>query len=274
MPQSRLCFCYWRLLISPECVYPMFPAFDPALFMQPATWMSVLTLTLLELVLGIDNIIFIAILAEKLPKSQRMAAWRLGLMCAVLGRILLLLSISWLTRLTQPLLALGSLTFSGKDLVLLGGGLFLLYKSGIELYQKVQGHEEEPVNAKPVMNAFWGIVAQIMVIDVVFALDSIITAVGLVNEIPIMIVAVVASVGLMLVASQTVSAIMEKYPSIKVLGLAFLVVIGAMLVGEGFHAHFDKGYVYAALAFALLVEWLNILASTRYTREAYNEGTS
>lgn len=233
------------------------------LFQDPQTYVSLLSLTLLEIVLGIDNIIFISILAGKLPMEQRNRARVIGLLLALGGRLALLLSISWLTKLTQPLFALGGFEFSGKDLVLLGGGLFLIAKSAHEIYEKVEAlpPAEGEVNLKKVTMA--SIIVQIILIDIVFSLDSIITAVGLVSQIPIMVCAILISLGVMIAASASIGNFIDRHPSVKVLALSFLLMIGTMLVGEAFGVHIPKGYVYFSLAFSLFVEFINIKANTR-----------
>lgn len=228
------------------------------LFLSPATYVSLLSLTLLEIVLGIDNIIFISILAGKLPPEQRDKARTLGLVCALGGRLLLLFSISWLVQLTKPLLTVASIGFSGKDLVLLGGGLFLIAKSAHEIYEKVEAHDEHLQEAKA--SSFTNAILQIMLIDIVFSLDSIITAVGLVNQLPVMIVAIMISMGIMLLASKGIGEFIDRHPSIKVLALSFLLMIGTMLVAEAFHYHVPKEYIYFSLGFALFVEFINIKA--------------
>jgi predicted tellurium resistance membrane protein TerC len=233
------------------------------LLQEPQTYVSLLSLTLLEIVLGIDNIIFISILAGRLPSEKRKQARVAGLMLALAGRLLLLFSISWLTKLSQPIFGLGEFEFSGKDLVMLAGGLFLIAKSAQEIYEKVEApaHKSSAVTPKAVTMA--SVIFQIIMIDMVFSLDSIITAVGLVSEIPIMVVAILISLGIMIASAESIGGFIEKHPSVKVLALSFLLMIGTLLVGEGFGAHIPKAYVYFSLAFALFVEFLNIKANTR-----------
>jgi predicted tellurium resistance membrane protein TerC len=233
------------------------------LLQDPQTYLSLLSLTLLEIVLGIDNIIFISILAGKLPVEARNKARVTGLLLALIGRLILLASIAWLTQLTQPLFHLGSLAFSGKDLVLLAGGLFLIGKSAHEIYEKMEidPHGERATHLKTV--SFRSVIFQIILIDMVFSLDSIITAVGLVSNIAIMIIAILISMGVMIVASGGIGEFIDRHPSIKVLALSFLLMIGTMLVAEAFNVHVPKGYIYFSLAFALLVEVINIKANTR-----------
>ncbi len=237
------------------------------LLLQPETYFSLLSLTLLEIVLGIDNVIFISILAGKLPDEQRDKARKIGLVVALVGRLLLLLSIVWLAKLTKPLLYLGTIiTLSGKDLVLLLGGLFLIIKSTHEIYEKVEAPQHESILASPKGSSFASIILQIIVIDMVFSLDSIITAVGLVKHIGIMVTAILISLGLMLAASNMIGGFIDRHPSIKVLALSFLLMIGTMLTAEGLHFHFPKGYVYSSLVFALFVEFINIRVRTKTAR--------
>src|SRR5215831_1995835 len=215
------------------------------------------TLTLMEIVLGIDNIVFIAILVTKLPASQQELARRLGITLALGIRILLLLTISWIMSLTKPLVTVGEREISGRDLILLGGGLFLIFKATREIYEKVEGglHEEKGPGGTA---AFGWVLAQILLLDVVFSLDSVITAVGMANQVSIMITAMVLSMLVMLVSAGAVSGFVERHPSVKILALAFLLLIGVMLVAEGMGNHVPKGYVYFAMAFSLFVEGLNM----------------
>lgn len=243
----------------------------PELLWDPQTYISLLSLTLLEIVLGIDNIIFISILAGKLPPEKRQQARVIGLLIAVFGRLILLLGIAWLTRLTQPLLYLGPLHFSGKDMVLLGGGLFLIGKSAREIYERVEAPPHEH-HLLPVAKAtLLTIILQIVLIDMVFSLDSIITAVGLVSHIGIMVTAILISLGVMIAASSGIGGFIDKHPSIKVLALSFLLMIGTMLLAEAFHYAIPKGYIYFSLAFALFVEWINIKAHSRVPLEKQSD---
>ena len=225
---------------------------------DPQAWISLLTLTVLEIVLGIDNVIFISILAGKLPPEQRDRARKLGLAAALVTRILLLLSITFLARLTQPLFSLPLLhhEVSGRDLVLLVGGLFLMYKAVKEIHEKLEG-DEGHASAK-VPATFAGVIVQIMLLDVVFSLDSVITAVGMAQHIPVMIAAVIIAVIVMLVFSGPVSAFVERHPTVKMLALSFLLLIGVNLIAEGMGQHIPKGYVYFAMAFSVMVEVLNL----------------
>ncbi len=223
---------------------------------DPAIWSSLLTLTALEIVLGVDNVIFISILANKLPESQRARARSVGLGAALLMRILLLLSISWLVGLTDDLFHIAGHGFSGRDLILLVGGFFLLYKATTEIHEKLEGHEVSTTSRA--VTSFTATIVQIMLLDIVFSLDSVITAVGMSDHLPVMIAAVVISVGVMLVASGTIAGFVEKHPTVKVLGLSFLLLIGFSLVAEGFGQHIAKGYIYTAMAFSVFVEIINL----------------
>jgi predicted tellurium resistance membrane protein TerC len=223
---------------------------------DPQAWMGFLTLTVLEIVLGIDNIIFISILCGKLPPDQQPKARRIGLGLAMVMRILLLLSLSWVIRLTNPLFSVFGHEISGRDLVLIVGGLFLLAKSTMEIHEKLEG-EEGHASAK-VGPSFTSVLLQIMVLDIVFSLDSVITAVGMVSQVSVMITAVVVAVGFMMMFAGAVGDFVHRHPTIKMLALSFLLLIGVMLVAEGFHQHIPKGYVYFAMAFSVFVEMLNI----------------
>jgi predicted tellurium resistance membrane protein TerC len=223
---------------------------------DPQAWLGLVTLTVLEIVLGIDNVVFISILAGKLPPDQRGGARRLGLALAMLMRILMLLSISWVVRLTAPLFTVLGEEISGRDLVLLLGGLFLLAKATHEIHDKLEGAEGD--GSARVAPSFTSVIVQIILLDVVFSLDSVITAVGMVQEVTVMITAVVIAVGFMLVFSGPVSDFVERHPSVKMLALSFLLMIGVMLVAEGLDHHIPKGYVYFSMAFSVFVEMLNI----------------
>ncbi|MEW6777263.1 MAG: TerC family protein [Bdellovibrionota bacterium] len=221
------------------------------------TWISLATLTALEVVLGIDNIVFISILAGKLPAAQQPKARRLGLMLALGMRLLLLLAISWVMGLTAELFAVLGHGFSGRDMILLVGGLFLIGKSTMEIYEKleVEHHERETPKGG---SAFAAILVQIALLDIVFSLDSVITAVGMAQHIPVMMAAMILAVGAMLLFSDAVSEFVNRHPSMKVLALSFLLLIGVMLLAEGFGQHVNKGYIYFAMAFSLAVELLNM----------------
>jgi predicted tellurium resistance membrane protein TerC len=250
---------------------------------DPQVWIGLLTLTVLEIVLGIDNIIFITILAGKLPESERGKARQMGLALALITRILLLLSLGWVMSLVHPLFRVGPepdatavaiakaahdagqhgsglppdpFGISGRDLILILGGLFLIFKSVKEIHHKLEGDEGDvSIKVRP---SFSGVISQILILDLVFSLDSVITAIGMVNQVGIMIAAVVIAVGFMLVFSGMIGGFVEKHPTIKVLALSFLVLIGANLLAEGFDQHVEKGYTYFAMAFAVVVECLNI----------------
>jgi predicted tellurium resistance membrane protein TerC len=231
------------------------------LLLAPETWVAFATLTALEIVLGIDNIIVIAILVSKLPESQRPAGRFLGLALAMVTRIGLLFSLVWLMGLTKPFLHVGSLAFSGRDLILLIGGLFLVYKAVTEMHDTMEsGGQVETAaigsNLKKV--GLWTVVTQIALIDIVFSLDSVITAIGLVKHIEIMVAAIVAAVLVMMVAAKSISEFVEHHPTIKMLALSFLILVGVFLIAESFGQHVSKGYIYSAMAFSLVVEALNI----------------
>lgn len=226
------------------------------LLSSPEAWLAFFTLTVLELVLGIDNVIFIAILVDKLPMEQRERARKLGLGIAMLMRVALLFGISWIVGATAPLFTVIGNAISGRDLVLIGGGLFLLWKSTKEMHQLLEG--EEGHQSKGVTGAFHAVLVQIVIIDIVFSFDSIITAVGMAKDIAVMIAAVIASVGLMMAFAGGISAFVSKHPTIKMLALSFLFVIGTMLIADGFDYHVPKGYIYFAMAFSVGVEMLNI----------------
>lgn len=232
-------------------------------FSSPEAWVSLLTLTGLEIVLGIDNIIFIAILVSKLPPEQRGSGRIVGLGLAMVTRILLLLSLFWIMKLTKPLFTIAEFSISGRDLVLILGGLFLLVKSTLEIHSSVSGESEEHKNSKKSHANFLVIVSEIAVLDIVFSLDSVITAVGMAEHIEIMIIAVILAVGVMMIASKGISNFVDNNPTIKILALAFLVLVGMTLVAEGLGFHIPKGYIYFAMAFSLAVESINIYAKKK-----------
>jgi len=223
---------------------------------QPETWIALLTLVALELVLGVDNVIFISILAGKLPADQQQRARTTGISLAVITRILLLLSISWVIGLTEPLFSIFSLDISGRDLILLAGGLFLLGKATLEIHHKLEG--EEGQSSAKVAASFTSVIIQIMLLDIVFSLDSVITAVGMVDEVAIMIIAVVVAAGVMIWSAKPLSEFVEHHPTIKILALSFLLLIGFTLIVEGLHQHIPKGYIYFAMGFSVFVEMLNL----------------
>ena len=234
------------------------------LLMDPQAWAAFATLTALELVLGIDNVIFISILVEKLPVEKREIARRIGLFVAMFMRIALLMMLAWIVGLTAPLFTLFDNAFSGRDIVLLLGGLFLLWKSVGEIHQSMEGGEEG--TATIAAQSFSMIIVQIMLIDIVFSLDSIITAVGMVEQVPVMVAAVVASVALMMLFAGAIGRFVAAHPTIKMLALAFLTVIGVVLIAEGFGHHVPKGYIYTAMAFSVGVEMLNLRMRKRASR--------
>jgi len=224
--------------------------------LQPEAWIALVTLTALEIVLGLDNIIFISILSGKLPPHQQARGRTLGLAAAMVTRILLLLSLSAIMRLTEPLFVLAGFDVSGRDLILICGGLFLIAKSTFEIHDKLEGAEERKATRKAM--SFWGTIVQIMILDIVFSLDSVITAVGMANHVAIMIAAIVMAVIVMMVASGALSRFVHQHPTITMLALSFLLLIGVTLVAEGLHQHISKGYIYFAMAFSVFVEMLNI----------------
>lgn len=226
------------------------------LLLNPEIWIAFFTLTALELVLGIDNIIFISIVVDKLPKEQREFARKVGLFLAMFMRIGLLLVLSHIVGMTEPLFTLFEAAFSGRDVILISGGLFLVWKSTMEVHQLLEGEEGEA--SRKVANSFAGVIMQIILIDLIFSLDSIITAVGMVREVGVMIAAVVASVGLMMLFAGAIGRFVSEHPTIKMLALSFLVVVGVVLIADGFGHHVPKGYIYFAMAFSVCVEMLNI----------------
>jgi predicted tellurium resistance membrane protein TerC len=235
---------------------------------NPEIWISLLTLTVLEIVLGIDNIVFISILSGKLPKEQQAKGRTVGLGLAMITRVLLLLSLNWVMSLTAPLFNMGDwigvtsvellekMAISGRDLILIIGGLFLIYKSTHEIHEKLEGEEEDATVKK--VHSFTGVIIQILILDIVFSLDSVITAVGMANEIWVMIAAVIIAVIVMMFSSNAISTFVNDHPTVKMLALSFLLLIGVSLLAEGFEQHIPKGYIYFAMAFSVLVEVLNL----------------
>jgi predicted tellurium resistance membrane protein TerC len=223
---------------------------------QPESWAALATLTLLETVLGIDNIIFISILAGKLPQAQQGRARRLGLLLAMGTRILLLMSLAWILKLTQPLFAVFGQAISGRDLILVLGGLFLLAKSTFEIHDNLEGADH--VSRARAAASFAGVLVQIALLDIVFSLDSVITAVGMASELAVMILAVMISIVIMMAFAGAIGAFVERHPTVKMLALSFLLLIGMSLVAEGFDIHMPKGYVYFAMGFSVFVEMLNL----------------
>jgi predicted tellurium resistance membrane protein TerC len=227
---------------------------------NPETWIGLITLIALEIVLGIDNIIFISILAGKLPHGQQARARRTGLLLAMFTRIALLASLAWIVRLTTPIFTIAGFDVTGRDIILIGGGVFLLAKSTYEIHDKLEG-EEGHASAK-VSPSFASVIVQIMLLDIIFSLDSVITAVGMVREIWVMITAVVIAVIIMMMSAGTISEFVNRHPTIKILALSFLLLIGFTLVVEGLHQHIPKGYIYFAMGFSVFVEMLNLRIRT------------
>ena len=229
--------------------------------LDPGIWVGLLTLIVLEIVLGIDNLVFIAILADKLPPEQRDKARIIGLSLALIMRLGLLSIISWLVTLTKPLIEIGGLSFSGRDLILLFGGLFLVYKAVTELHEKIEGKPEVKSSGAVVYASFWAVVAQIIVLDAVFSLDSVITAIGMVDNIYVMMAAVTIAVIVMLIASKPLTSFVNKHPTVVILCLSFLLLIGVSLIAEGFGFHIPKGYIYSGIGVAILIEAFNQFSS-------------
>jgi predicted tellurium resistance membrane protein TerC len=226
---------------------------------SPEAWIALVTLTVLEIVLGVDNIVFISILAGKLPRRQQARARVLGLGIAMATRILLLLSLTWVMGLTRPLFAVFAHDISGRDLILLAGGLFLLWKSTTEIHERLEGAKEGHAGGKAA-HSFGGVLIQIGLLDIVFSLDSVITAVGMANSVAVMIAAIMIAVVFMMFTSGAVSDFVDRHPTIKMLALSFLLLIGMALVAEGFHQEIPKGYIYFAMGFSVFVEMLNLRA--------------
>jgi predicted tellurium resistance membrane protein TerC len=240
---------------------------------DPEIWVALLTLTTLEVVLGIDNVVFIAILADKLPPQERERARRLGLSLAMFIRIGLLLTLTWIMRLTAPWFSVLGHGVSGRDLILLSGGLFLIAKSTHEIHDKLEG-EEGQAGAR-VVATFAGVIVQIMLLDIVFSLDSVITAVGMAEHVAVMILAVMLAVGVMLISASPISDFVERHPTVKMLALSFLLLIGMSLIGEGLGQHIPKGYIYFAMGFSVFVEMINLRVRAKarpvHLRSSYTE---
>ena len=236
---------------------------------DPAIWASLVTLMALEIVLGIDNLVFISILASRLPPEQQSKARKAGLAMALLSRLALLATLAWIVGLTKPFLTIASFELSWRDVILLAGGLFLLYKATHEIHNEVEG---DPEDHGPKLKAatFMGVVSQIAIIDIVFSLDSVITAVGMADDLWVMVVAVIAAIIVMIVAADPLARFIEQNPTVKMLALSFLLLIGVLLIAEGLHFHIPKGYVYFALGFSVMVEFLNnwVQRRRRRAREA------
>ena len=227
------------------------------IFLQAEGWISLLTLTFLEIVLGIDNIIFISIVADRLPTDQQRRARTLGLSLAIIVRVLLLMSISWIAQLTTPILSIADFDLSVRDVILIVGGLFLLAKSTSEIHEKIEGGDDKEEGGNRVKLSLNRAITQIILLDVVFSFDSILTAIGLSKEIVIMVGAVIISLLVMMIFAKKVSDFVNHHPTVKMLALSFLLMIGTLLILDGFHVHVPKGYIYFSLAFSLLVEFLN-----------------
>jgi predicted tellurium resistance membrane protein TerC len=236
-------------------------------------WIALATLTVLEVVLGIDNIIFISILAGKLPQADRARARKVGLSLAMIIRILLLLSITWVMGLTAPLFAVLGQEISGRDIILIVGGLFLLGKSTLEIHEKLEGVEGH--SSAKVVASFAAVIVQILLLDIVFSLDSVITAVGMADDVAVMILAVIIAVGVMLVSAGSISDFVDRHPTVKILALSFLLLIGVSLMAEGFDQHIPKGYIYFAMAFSVFVEMINLRVRSKaepvQLHQAYKE---
>jgi predicted tellurium resistance membrane protein TerC len=223
---------------------------------DPGIWASLITLMALEIVLGIDNLVFISILAGRLPEHQQPRARKVGLALALITRLMLLATLAWIVSLTAPFVTIGNFGLSWRDVILIGGGLFLLWKATVEIHAEMEGEEDEKGPAKA-GTTFAAIVTQIAIIDIVFSLDSVITAVGMADQLWVMVVAVIAAVIVMLVASDPLAAFIQAHPTVKMLALSFLLLIGVILIADGMHLHIPKGYVYFALGFSVMVEGLN-----------------
>lgn len=232
--------------------------------LQPELWLALVTLTALEIVLGVDNIIFLSIIVSKLPQEQQPRARVLGLGGALITRVLLLFSLSWLASLTKPWISFGTHTVSGRDLVLILGGMFLLYKSVGEIHESLEGHAAAP-GAPRAVRGFAAAIVQIMILDVVFSLDSVITAVGMTNNLPVMVTAITIAIIAMMFFAGPLAAFVDRHPTVKMLALAFLIMIGGALVGEGLGMHIPKAYIYFAMAFSVGVEMLNLRLRQRMT---------
>lgn len=232
---------------------------------NPAIWASLITLMALEIVLGIDNLVFISILAGRLPPEEQSRARKVGLAMALITRLMLLAALAWIVTLTQPFIHIGRFELSWRDVILIGGGLFLLYKATHEIHNEVEGDAEDKGPGRTA-STFFAVVSQIAIIDVIFSLDSVITAVGMADQLWVMVVAVIAAVVVMLVASDPLAHFIAAHPTVKMLALSFLLLIGVMLIAEGLHFHIPKGYVYFALGFSVMVEALNNWVQRRRRR--------
>ncbi|MBL9117417.1 MAG: TerC family protein [Verrucomicrobiaceae bacterium] len=249
--------------VATTAVHASLDLLDFSWLSNPEAWIALLTLCVLEIVLGIDNLVFISILVDKVPVELRPKARFFGLALAMVTRILLLLSISWVMSLTKPLFAIFGEAISGKDLVLIIGGLFLIYKSTKEIHEKLEGNPQHAVGNSAGKAAFGAVLVQIAILDIVFSLDSVITAVGMVDYVNLMVVAVLISVAFMMIFAGTVSDFVNRHPTVKILALSFLLLIGTALIGEGLHFHIPKGYVYFAMGFSVFVEFLNLRSAAK-----------
>lgn len=237
---------------------------------NPEIWISLITLTVLEIVLGIDNIIFISILSSKLPANKQLKARRIGLGLAMITRVLLLVSLAWIMRLTAPLFTVIGQEISGRDLILIFGGLFLIFKSTREIHEKLEGEDgEDNIKGKP---SFMSVIIQILLLDIIFSLDSVITAVGMADVVGVMIAAVIIAVIIMMWAAEPISKFVERHPTVKMLALSFLVLIGVSLLAEGFGQHISKGYIYFAMGFSVLVEMLNLRLKKKARKPVHLRG--
>ena len=239
------------------------------LMASPEAWVSLATLAVLEIVLGIDNIIFLSIVTNKLPKEQQAKARFIGLALALIGRLVLLFSLAWMTRLVQPIFFVGDFAVSWRDLVLFFGGLFLIYKATVEMHNELEGSVEAETNVKAA--SFGYIIFQIMVIDMVFSLDSVITAIGIAEHIPIMVIAILIAIAVMLFAAAPVAGFVDRHPTVKMLALAFLLLVGVALVADGLHFHIPRAYLYFAIGFSIAVEALNLYAAKARARNGNSE---
>jgi predicted tellurium resistance membrane protein TerC len=230
---------------------------------SPEAWLALVTLTSLEIVLGIDNIIFISVLVSRLPEHQRQRARIQGLALAMITRILLLLSLAWMMRLTSPLFTVLDYEISGRDMIMIAGGLFLLWKSAQEIWDSLEGEDEGDLTKPKVAASYGMVLAQIAVIDIVFSLDSVITAVGMARDVPVMVIAIVIAVVVMMFSAKAIGEFVDNHPSIKMLALSFLILVGVALIGEGLDLHIPKGYIYFAMGFSVAVEMLNIRTRKR-----------
>ena len=232
---------------------------------SPEAWLALATLTALEIVLGIDNIIFISIVVGRLPAQRRNSARIIGLGLAMITRILLLLSLAWMMRLTNPLFTVLAQEISGRDLIMILGGLFLLWKSTQEIWDSLEG-EESVAQQGNVQSKYWMVLGQIAIIDIIFSLDSVITAVGMADDVPVMVLAIMIAVGVMMLSAKSIGDFVDAHPSIKMLALSFLILVGVVLIGDGLDMHVPKGYIYFAMGFSVLVEMLNIRMRRKQTK--------